>query len=80
MESKSKACVVVSLVVAFAVMLFVAAGAHGLIRTASVTTEKSLVLPGTDFSGVTLLVWGVVAGVGAAVKAGATRLLSHLHN
>jgi hypothetical protein len=79
MESKSKACVVASLSVAFVVMLLIAVGAHALLHPYEAGQEKSLVVPGTDFNAVTVAVWGLVAGSGAAVKAGASYLLTHLH-
>jgi hypothetical protein len=79
MESKSKACIVTSLSVAFAVMLLIAFGAHALLHPYEVGQEKSLVVPGTDFNAVTVAIWGLVAGSGAAVKSGASYLLTHFH-
>lgn len=76
MQSKSTSCAVASLLIAFAVMLFVAAGAHGLL--AGGEAEKSFAVPGTELSGITVAVWGLVAGTGAAVRTGATHLLTHL--
>ena len=80
MESKSKACIITSLSVAFAVMLLVAVAAHAAFHPYEAGPEKSVVVPGTDFNAVTVLIWGVVAAAGGAVKSGASYVLTHFRH
>ena len=78
MESKSTSCVIASLAVAFVVMLLIAVGAWALLHSGG-DAQKSLAVPGTDLNGITVVVWGLVAGAGAAAQTGAPYLLTHLH-
>lgn len=80
MESKSK-CVVASLVIAFIAMLFISAGVHAVMHgtTAHASNVKSFVAPGAEsaISALTVVIWGVVAGVGGVVKTAVSYLMTH---
>jgi hypothetical protein len=85
MESKSNACVVTSLSVAFIVMLLIAVCAHAVMHRIEPTPEDlksfAVVVPGTEsaFNFLNVAVWGVVASVGAGAKTAASYLLTHFH-
>jgi predicted PurR-regulated permease PerM len=81
MESKSRACVVMSLLAAFVVMLLLAIGAHHIVhKMVEHGGEKSLAIPSTNFSSAPIVVWGLVVAVGALAKTGASHLLTHIHH